>query len=712
MKQSAQKKQSKKPKQQKSNPAQKKKQQVWRKKEPVVTLTSPTQQAIYQNIIKITPDWNPNSFREMYAALSAYFLQRNIATTQDPTAALITFFNGMSFQFEGMAAEIAGTPSLETRLRIVHDIVNAWKPKEVTTHTFYKNSYSWNDVITKYDGVYPVWNTWQPVIPDQDNGLYDATASPYTPTPTVTDYSTYLNQVKAIDSSAAHMLKVVGPDEPSTVSKDVSAFAKVYPYVGLNPSGSGSYYNDVESEVDVRAPILAHNVIYNTSIQDTRVPRKLTVNQGGPGVQLAPLLQQYTSWYNKCPISFKFLDMFEVVNTLIYFYMQAAVQAQKKLGNPLSDYAFNFSLQDFVIAVRQSLMSVYKDQWIGQFVGPLSYDPSATNFLPLQILANCYGSDQFSKFVVPGMLAENLAFLQTTLLSQKNRKSKYNKTLFVPVWGYYDDIQPEWVLNNGTTIAKLFASPPQKAISYVNCTIGGSTYINANAAYYLMVMSQWNSAVTSLKEFVYITDLGNLSPPSSAFLMQMTRVYGNVKLNNSSSVIPRLNFPSLKPITNLNALVRQDSKEFDKKRATIPMLPPPTNVQYITEQERFSMFPVIKELHDLTQYFILPSVRLDPTSTNDILNNIMYQTITGEGLRMPFSSQSISPGYLNRSMDQGNMSVEGAGKLWSSNYSNVLTKLAQEGNGGILAGLLGGLAKSIFPGADGVIDSIASVVPF
>lgn len=132
----------------------------------------------------------------------------------------------------------------------------------------------------------------------------------------------------------------------------------------------------------------------------------------------------------------------------------------------------------------------------------------------------------------------------------------------------------------------------------------------------------------------------------------------------------------------------------------------------ITIDDLYISYPPVKEIHELMTYLILPSIRLDPFSNNDILNKTMYQTITGEGISQTQNAVSNAPAYLNRVMDAGNMCVEGQGKIVSSTLSIIMNKLMEEGSGGFLSGLLGGIAKTIIPSASGVIDTISSAMPF
>jgi hypothetical protein len=436
------------------------------------------------------------------------------------------------------------------------------------------------------------------------------------------------------------------------------------------------------------------------------------VNEGGASVALAPLLPQYDSWFNKCPLNFKFLDFFELVNTLIYWYIRTVESQVEAIGQiTYVEASFSFTQQDFFLMVRQAVLSFFKDQWIGQFMWPLLYDFAKTNFLPFQILGNCYGNDAFKRLLVPLMVADNLSMLHTQKAVYTGKTSKINNVYSVPVWGYYNDVQPIWTFPTGVPV---FAVAPQSQISLVDGSIGGVTYVNLNSAYYQQVSEIWNQKVTDLKAYTNVCDISNMSPPGFS-LLRLTRTIDMIPdvVQNGVKVLPPLHFPSLSYISNLKSLKKQKSvKDIEKGRITVPSLPPPTAVEFYTIKQILSIYPVMKEVHTMLSYMILPSVRLDPIAFNDVLNETMYVTITGEGLSQPQLATANGPGYLNRQLNAANMCVEGIAKEGSSQLSKVFNRLVAEGKGGMLAGLLGGFAKNLFPDASGTIDTISSIIPF
>jgi hypothetical protein len=687
--------------------------QVERKNvKPSSEVIIPMQESLYQTSVKVRPSWNAFVTKEMQAAFTGYLLTKSIIAGASELP-ITVLYDGILYMFQQFVLQISGTPALDRRIKIIHDLIKAFESKEITKYRYHKVAFSWLATSSPADGYYYTgWNSWNFVVNQPDDETYLSPAVVYAAVPSPSSYNTFLEAVAGISSQRAKFLTLCDSADPSTLSRDASTFAKVYPYLGLNPSKSGGYYNDIENEVDIRAPVLCHNVVYPLTSEDDRVPMKLHVNQGGPAISFAPLLPMYDSWFNKRPLNFKFLDIYEVVNTMIYWYL-GACQASLQDSVEYTQLQLPFSLQDFVIVIRQCILSVFKEQWIGQFVGPLAYDGNATNFLPFQILGNCYGNDTFKRLLAPTILAENLSMLQTQVLKNNSTKSQINKTFYVPVWGYYNDIQPVWniPLPGEPSSVPLFTIPSadQKVIDLVDCNYSGN-YINVNNSYYSMVLETWNSKISALKKYVNVCDMSNLSPPSNSVLMQATRVYGYSSLGeNKPETRNILPFPCLKPISNLVVKESKDKKDNKDKKITLPA---PTDVNKITIQEVLCETPVQKEIHEMFEYMILPSVRFDPVSTNDILNKTMYQTITGEGLSQVQNAFSTAPAYLNRQKDTGDMCVEGLGKITSSSLSVIMRKLCAEGNGGVLASLLGGIAKNIFPNASGIIDTVATALPF
>jgi len=677
-------------------------------KKPSNTVVVPVQASPFQSQVNVRPYWNQKAVLEMQAAFTSYFLTKSLASTEQFQGQLAALYNGMFTMWQRFSTEVTGTPVLANRLQIIHDLISAFEQKTILKRSYSKVSYGWDGITPITSAQYATgWNNWDFIIPQDDDNSYLSPCLVHAPTASDAGYLEFMNIVRSISSDKAALLKEVKSDAYSPLKGDPSAFAKVYGYVGLNPTGAGSWYNSVENEVNVRAPIVAHNVVYPTS-QDDRVAEKLTTNEGGPAVNLAPLISQFHSWYNQNRVDFKFLDFNEVVYTLIYWYINAAQLAAKSGDGNIADYQLPCSAQDFSIIVRQSLLTSFKDQWIGQFVGPLAYDTgSGNNFLPFQILGNCYGNENFKKLLCPTLLAENLSMLQTVGVKYNKQKSKLKETVAIPVWGYYTDIVPQFTIKNGETSVPLFAIPPgdQKSLNLVDCT-NGNNYVNVNGAYYSNVLDQYNNRVSSLKKYINVCDMANLSPPANAAMILQTRVNGYVpQAQYKKGTIKRLPFPCLAPISNLPA-------EAEQRKSRGPTLPAPTNVADITIVEQLATFPLSKELYELSYYMILPSIRYDPNSANDILNKTMYQTITYEGLSQVQNTNSNAPAYLARCEDAANMCIEGAGKITSSTISVVLRELTSRGQGGMLSGLLGGLIKNIVPEASGVIDTISTMLPF
>lgn len=684
-----------------------------RDKKPSNVITVPPSISPFQSQIVVSPEWNVRAVNEMMAAMTSFFLARAFAGEKDYLIKMQQLYDGMFTQWVKFTSEVAGVPSLETRLQVIHDLIAAFSKKTITKRKYSKVSYSWDGISTPTSGAYNTgWNTWDFVLPDADTEAYNSPCTVVVPVASDSSYSEYMSQVQAISSMSAPYLFKKKASDPSVLDGDPSAFAKVYGYVGLNPSLSGSWYNSVENEVAIRAPILSHNVVYPTEKEDDRVAEKLTTNEGGPAANLAPLLGCFDNWFNTSRLSFKFLDFNEIVYSLVYWYIRAAELAYREGDISASEVTLAMTLQDFQIVVRQMILSNFKDQWIGQFIGPLNYENSATNFLPFQVLGNCYGNEYYRTLLVPPLVAENLSMLQTVACEDLNQKSTIKKTVYVPVWGYYNDVPPVFSLPipEEPGSIPIFQVGDQKIINLVDCTISGN-FINANGTYYNGVMSRWNDAVNRLKKYVNVANAANLAPPSNAALLLQTRVFGYSPEKRALSVATRSSFPCLRYITNIETYAakpqRQSLSKNDKKTAE-PTLPTPTDVDKIVIDEQTSTFPLARELYELSHYMTLPCVRFDPTSSNDILNKVMYQTITYEGLSQIQNANTKTPAYLVRCDDVGSMCVEGAGKITGSTISTVLSSLAAKGNGGMLASLLGGVAKSLFPDASGLIDTVAT----
>jgi len=679
--------------------------------------------------LSVSCPWNSLIINEMQAALVGYFLSRGIAT--NPVVDLNMFYGGMLYQWSEFVRGIGGAQTLSKRLLIINDLSHAFSPKSIPYHKFSKISYAWTGLDPNVTSLYSTsWTQWNFVRPLQDNLNYNAPCEVIIPTDTsVTAYNQYLSYVQGISSDRAMLLRTVSDGEKSVLERDASAFARVYSYNGLQGSGSGGYGNSVELETRITAPILSHNIPYLPDQQDERIPQEFQLGAGGPSFNLAPLLQDFNSWFNKSHVVTKFIDIAEIVNQLLYWYASVVESAVQAGDITPSDARLPFSYQDFTLIVRQALLAgVFKDQWMVQFMGPLAWNTKGTNFAPFSIIGNCYGNDRYKTLVVPTLLSESLSVLTTQYLEGYAPKSSINKTFYVPCLGYYEgDIQPEFEFKTPEGVVSLFLVGPsdQDPIRLTDCTIG-SIYVNVNSEYYGKVLAIWNKKVTAIKERTNVASISNMSPMHNCTMLQATRLIKTIPVIDDpvedTSLLAGYEYPALQYIKNLqykmervvDAVVKkEESKTLKKQPSKVNVkLPAPASVASLTIENFITSFPFTKEMYDLTWWLVLPSVRLDPNANLDKLNLNMYAMITGETLQAPQDPQSAEPTFIGRQLDAAEMCIQGKGKITSSYIDDVLKSLATTGKGGFLAGILGGVVKQWVPAASGLIDAVASSVPF
>jgi len=699
-------------------PQQKKQKERKRKEKPGTTIQLPTVVKNMIDQVNIVTPYNMLSTQEMMSCFTSYFITKGFIDSQ--TIDNEVFYRGMLYLWQGFSQAISGQPALENRPKIINDLIAAFSPKSIPFHDVGKISYAWDNVNPVSSGLYsPGWGNWNFVQPGVDNEQYDAPASVYTPPSNidVKDYNTLLNYIQAVTNVKSDLLKTISSSTKSELQFDASAFSRCYGYLGLTPANAGGFWNDIELEVAIKTPTLAHNVSYQPGVQDRRVPQYLTKNSGGPSFNLMPLVPSFDHWSISCPPCIKYIDFFEIVNTLIYWYVESVQLRIADLGTyDPSNFQFAFTYQDFCIAVRQALLSaVFVDQYMVQFVGPLAYDSgnNATNFVPFQVLGNCYGTDKAASMLIPNILRENFAALRTQKLTKRTRRGGLLEKVYIPCLGFYQgDIAEIWNINLPVEpgIFPLFADTTQAAINLVNCT-EGNNYINVNGFHYGSVMESWNEKVQGLKAETNVSTLKTIQAPHNSMIMQVTRQIDTIPEVGYRKRLADLKweYPALKWISNVGYKMKPPSKNDLKK---LPQLPGPATATQLTNRCIMAAFPLTVDVDAFLRYMVVPSIRFDPNGSNDLLNQPMYQVITGEVINAPnLGIASTEPDYLGRQHQAGTMLIQGLAKTTNSDFDTIFAKLAGDGSGGALASILGGFAKQLFPSASGVIDTVASFLP-
>jgi len=675
------------------------------------------------------------AFRLAFIALASWLAQKGIINNRVSTGVESPWnsvYGGLTNALRGAGTMVqGGTADLSAMPKVLADFIQALQPKEAPMSGFGKAAYGWNefsaadlDLGTLANGA----GTWACTYVDGvDDGTPTSPGIVWVPTGQhAEEYSQFLKLVA--DADYHQKLRIVDGDYKSALHNDVSAYARVYPYVGLQSTKTGGFWKNIESEVNITSPQFSNFVAYD--YPDTRVPRRLTPSSGDASQCLvAPLLKLPYSHFNKSPFILKQLDFEHYYVVLIRWMSRlkevacASVGGGKYATDPLP-----FSMQDFRIALRQAILSTMPHQCMVQELGTMSRENASTFFAPFKVMGTTYGHPAFKKLEVPCLLAENHACLLPR--SIKFTKSKHNSTNYMSVIGKYTNDNPVWPqfdTGNGVMTDLFTQGLNEQVINLIDGTSGATdTYINLNNSYYQSVIENWNFYVAKLRAFSVDTQpLASDSGAAGEGILYFTRLLNSTQGGEDSSAAPPKTMYHLESINGIKnngvpkksaALEKQDSKAQiikKPKEYKAPMALGPATVLTSTISSTTSIRPLIAEEQGFYDSIIVPSVRLSDDGLEDVLTEQMYCTITGECIQTYYAS-SLSQGGVSlysRLDSYAGMCVKGFAADSDTMYDETRKHLQKLNQAGALSLMLSGIAKQVFPSASGLIDTIASISP-
>jgi hypothetical protein len=672
------------------------------------------------------------ALKEAICAFTSYFYQQgildNLETQSVSGGVWQMFYGGMNYMASSVAKQIQGTVIETDQVPAVIDcFINALVAKTQTFHKYGKVSYGWTDFDTAIDfRTYALsYATWNQTRVNGDTQTYDSPAilisSPIDGDPNL--YSNFLQQIQGLSYTKLFpkgpmALQTVKLGATDMLKRDVSAFARVYPYNGLNPSLSGAAWNSVELETPISAPMMARFCPYTVSQPDMRSGRHYDPTAGGPAYTLGlPLSPVFNSFFNKIPYTLKQVDLNDIVYRLAFWAAKAKEKMRQNGNDNDGTYTapFTFSYQDFVIVIRQALLSaVFTEQYMTQFTGYVNHDNGNNTFAPVLVQGHTYGAQVFTNLLVPELLRENLGALRSRNYDF-GAKSNLNIGTVIPVLGIYiEDTPPVFQYNgSGEGPVNLFTTfdPPQTAINIIDGSIAGAL-VNLNGLYYQQIVNDWNDFVTGVSAVTCNTaSIRSDGGPQGLGVLHLTRM---VELQSQSGPDVSANRNRRGPaayryIKNLPTGYGTIEPVVDKRKSMPKAIPPATASQLATKCF-LNQFPFKPELMNLYNFMVLPVIRRSEPA-EDVLTISQYCIEVGE----PISVQNLGiPGggeMLSRAEEFAAMCVPGLAREAGSTYVEIMNHLATMGKSGILASLLGGIAKNIFPSASGVIDTVASFVP-
>jgi len=680
------------------------------------TMEVPPQLVTTQAQISIQADWAEGALIEMGHALIGYLFTRDVNLSDNFSYPL--FYKGIDFMIQGILKEIQGQAILEVAPKIINDIIAGLKPKSINYHRTGKVSYTWQVPQNLTPWTLPLpWGTMQLLTPDTDNGTYLSGTSAFAvPNGTSVEYNEFLQWIQALDDAKLSWLATVSKGDASVLDMDASAFARVYAY-NQNDNQVGSVLNDVESEVPIINPALAHFCPYGLNV---RYPSNgcIGLNSNSASGALNPLLTVEKGWFNKCPVQFYFLDFNDIFNRIVYYWINLNSQ-MTATTTVIPNTTLPFSQQDFKIVVRQALLRVFVDQWNVQLMDPTLYTGGFNNFIPFLVNGGTFSSNEFETFMLPILMLENLAALTSKANDYKPRGgSKINRLLQVPVLGQMsEDTSAVWTYSDALA-TPVFSTPIQNVI---NIATGFSSPItvNLNSSYYVSVKNMWNQQLNDFKGVsTEIGTIGNITP-SNLPLSLFQRTVVSINDDRLHLQVPHFGdeMPACRNIANVG--YKMNKFESWNKRHRVypetkePLAIAPSDMATLNYTAQYSAVPIIKDLQSILDVLWLPSIRLDPFNNTLPFTLNDWRVLEHLTHSLPLTSpDTLATGYLSYQQNQAQLCVTGLGRESNTTYEIVLKALTETGKGGILSSILGGVVKQIIPGAGSFVDSVASMIPF
>jgi len=288
---------------------------------------------------------------------------------------------------------------------------------------------------------------------------------------------------------------------------------------------------------------------------------------------------------------------------------------------------------------------------------------------------------------------------------------------------WYRDTLPIFniVAADGTVVGPLFSTRVgEPLIDLIDVTVGGN-FVNCQGTYYQTVLDDWNTIVNEFKQYSapvqeMVSDGGPPGLLCSTTTRLVTKMIDGSRVGNpsvSARVCQSLNFCENKPF---------DIVKIAGKHTIMGKKPPGKGVEAIPDASLLDLqtstivakFPISQEAQELYDIIILPTSRT--SQTNDVLLKSQVQVMGKEAYSYGQSTVGVTvaatgAGEWARVNQYANELVTGLARGETTKFQLIFDKLIRGSHAGMLAGLLGGLAKSFFPGNDAIIDTISSVVP-
>lgn len=524
---------------------------------------------------------------------------------------------------------------------------------------------------------------------------------------------------KIVEQGTAQGLCVVDP----------SAYARVYTYFGT--AGSvGGFYSVCEIEVPTFFPMFSRFVNYNTD--DKVISRVFHPQTGGISLPIGLSLTTVCTMSklkNPIPCQYKFID-FTQFYAIVCSYLVAMFNNIPT--NFVGDTAFTkpeqftFSSLDFAWLLRQSVLAMFPEQCHAQFVTPLAGSPSTQSvFEPLIVDSIVSPSSIASGLMLPAFIVENLSMLRgfTLPVTATPNSKKYGTTptklahTWMPVWGIYSgDVLPQYQFRDPDSgvMINLFAPTDTLPVARLYDGIlanNNNAKVNVNE-FIANMKSEFNFKINGFCK-ARSTPVSPMTSDlsSKTNLLSYTRIIEKFLVNDPMSLKPTAvpdnyrqpayEFMVNGPQKKSKELTKEDSLKNVKGKK--PTAIPPATLGELYNVSILAHTPIGLSVAGALDYFLVPSIRLNPSGVpdEDLLTLNAYQTVTGELSQLSYMNATQNPLSSNEFLRiLTSSALLNAGFAPGDATNDTLTsaqKIISDHAGGIdfLKSIFGGLASVI-----------------
>lgn len=489
-----------------------------------------------------------------------------------------------------------------------------------------------------------------------------------------------------------------------------SSFARAYGYFGTGGIAGSGLYSNLELEVPIHTPYLSKFIRYDNA-GSVEIGKHFAPATGSSPSVIGPMLSnehfRYRHIKNRLPIVYKFIDFAEIYVVAVATIAEA-YNKQFALTPDFTPTTFTFGKEDFLVALRQAVLSVFPSQCYAQFAAPYNTTPTnnSTVFQPFLVDSSTFASETWTDFIIPATLKENLAMLREVQIDLPDQVTgkRENYVHYVPVIGHYPgDTYPDIQYTSPSGVTTSIFGPNIVATSPFNLADGKQSTAekyNYNHPGFTSVMSSWNAVISQYSGMIAGT--GKITPDTNpkATLLWFTRVLEvepPTEEEDRLLIVPN-KFDSMIVYRSRSQMKKQESlKSLKGTKEKLNLVPSaPLTLQRTTTLT--SAFPVYEDVFAILNTLIIPTIRLD-TAPQITLTLRMYATYTGELSSVNvknFTTVASTREYVRLGTFAALMVPGQAPTKENNDVIEAIAKMYKEGFGGdILGALLGGLIGSV-----------------